>query len=175
MAQQNSTPTLSKSNVSDQRFAAGHESSPKNDISLSDLLLARQRIRAMCDESSPCEEVEAKPMAVLMRLQHLKMFSRGQSPLQKDDVATLHRQQFDKKLKAQFPDMNQRTFHHHEIYDLLIGLNAFCAMGGWYVRENSQEMIVHTCYGSIFPGLRFKKQGETYRCVGFNFNIRLVS
>lgn len=34
MAQQNSTPTLSKSNFSDQCFAAGHESSPKNDIYL---------------------------------------------------------------------------------------------------------------------------------------------
>ncbi|CAK1758290.1 MULTISPECIES: hypothetical protein [Vibrio] len=34
MAQRQSTPTLSKSNFSDQRFAAGHESSPKNDISL---------------------------------------------------------------------------------------------------------------------------------------------
>ncbi|NMU46957.1 hypothetical protein HKB10_01045, partial [Vibrio parahaemolyticus] len=33
MAQRHSTPTLSKSKVSDQRFAAGHESSPKNDIS----------------------------------------------------------------------------------------------------------------------------------------------
>ncbi len=34
MAQQNSTPTLSTLTLSDQRFAAGHESSPKNDISL---------------------------------------------------------------------------------------------------------------------------------------------
>ncbi|CAK2729528.1 conserved hypothetical protein [Vibrio crassostreae] len=34
MAQQNSTPTLSTLMLSDQRFAAGHESSPKNDISL---------------------------------------------------------------------------------------------------------------------------------------------
>ncbi|PQJ49941.1 hypothetical protein [Vibrio splendidus] len=33
MAQQHTTPTLSKSNFSDQRFAAGLESSPKNDIS----------------------------------------------------------------------------------------------------------------------------------------------
>ncbi|PHN85625.1 hypothetical protein CSB62_12030 [Vibrio splendidus] len=34
MAQRYSSPTLSKSMFSDQRFAAGHESSPKNDISL---------------------------------------------------------------------------------------------------------------------------------------------
>ncbi|CAK2663493.1 conserved hypothetical protein [Vibrio crassostreae] len=34
MAQQNSTPTLSTLTLSDQRFAAGHESSPKNDIYL---------------------------------------------------------------------------------------------------------------------------------------------
>ncbi|WP_390241729.1 hypothetical protein [Vibrio sp. R78045] len=33
MTRQNPTLTLSKSNVSDQRFAAGHESSPKNDSS----------------------------------------------------------------------------------------------------------------------------------------------
>ncbi len=33
MAQRHSTPTLSKSKFSDQRFAAGHESSPKNDAS----------------------------------------------------------------------------------------------------------------------------------------------
>ncbi|ENM5730720.1 hypothetical protein AB1F87_004013 [Vibrio mimicus] len=34
MAQRHSTPTRSKSKVSDQRFAAGHESSPKNDSAL---------------------------------------------------------------------------------------------------------------------------------------------
>ncbi|MCF7497078.1 hypothetical protein L3V35_18900 [Vibrio sp. L5-1] len=34
MAQQNPTPTISKLTLSDQRFAAGHESLPKNDISL---------------------------------------------------------------------------------------------------------------------------------------------
>ncbi|EKO5174293.1 TPA: hypothetical protein ACN33Q_002539 [Vibrio parahaemolyticus] len=33
MAQRHSTPSLSKSKVSDQRSAAGHESSPKTDIS----------------------------------------------------------------------------------------------------------------------------------------------
>ncbi|WP_439148156.1 hypothetical protein [Vibrio sp.] len=33
MAQRHSSPTLSKLMFSDQRFAAGHESSPKNDIS----------------------------------------------------------------------------------------------------------------------------------------------
>ncbi len=33
MAQQNPTPTLSKWTTSDQRFAAGLESSPKNDVS----------------------------------------------------------------------------------------------------------------------------------------------
>ncbi|HHY0571743.1 TPA: hypothetical protein ACVU5J_003976 [Vibrio parahaemolyticus] len=34
MTQRKSTPTLPNSTFSDQRFAAGHESSPKNDISL---------------------------------------------------------------------------------------------------------------------------------------------
>ncbi len=34
MTRQNSTLTLSNPTFSDQRFAAGHESSPKNDISL---------------------------------------------------------------------------------------------------------------------------------------------
>ncbi|NMU86508.1 hypothetical protein HKB16_27025, partial [Vibrio parahaemolyticus] len=33
MTRQNSTLTLSNPTFSDQRFAAGHESSPKNDIS----------------------------------------------------------------------------------------------------------------------------------------------
>ncbi|MFA0479955.1 hypothetical protein AB4648_14505, partial [Vibrio splendidus] len=33
MAQRHSSPTLPKLMFSDQRFAAGHESSPKNDIS----------------------------------------------------------------------------------------------------------------------------------------------
>ncbi|HHC6517403.1 TPA: hypothetical protein ACN35K_004626 [Vibrio parahaemolyticus] len=39
MTRQNSTPTLSNSTFSDQRFAAGHESSPKNDSSWSVLRL----------------------------------------------------------------------------------------------------------------------------------------
>ncbi|NOH36527.1 hypothetical protein [Vibrio chagasii] len=39
MTRPNSTPTLSNIEFSDQRFAAGHESSPKNDISWSLLRL----------------------------------------------------------------------------------------------------------------------------------------
>ncbi|AAO07608.1 TPA: hypothetical protein RQK39_000733 [Vibrio vulnificus] len=58
MAQRHSTPTLSKSKVSDQRFAAGHESSPKNDISCHFL----QQLPAYLDPS--------KVVSVVVRGEH---------------------------------------------------------------------------------------------------------
>ncbi|WP_139686128.1 hypothetical protein [Vibrio tasmaniensis] len=54
MAQQNSTLTLPKMPNSDQRFAVGHESSPKNDASLSESqygfiqLFCSEGVRAQC-------------------------------------------------------------------------------------------------------------------------------
>jgi len=179
MTRQNSSLTLSKSQSATSVSSLEHSSSPKSDISCSlALLSAHHQLKALRGES-PCVEkntkVDTKPVSHLERLQYLKMFSRGQSPLQKEDIAELKEQRLDETLKAQFPNIGQRLFHHHEVYDFLTELDVVSSMGGWHVRENAQEIIVYARYGSVFPGLRFKKQGDTYRCVGFNFNIRLAS
>lgn len=182
MAQRHSTPTLSKSNSATNVSPLEHESSPKNDISCSlTLLSAHRQLRTLRGESVCVEsentsaKVDTKPIVSLQRLQHLKMFSRRSSPLQKEDVAKLKKQRFAETLKAQLPELTNRVFKHHEIYGLITELNGLSTKQQWHIRENAQEVIVYTSYGSIFPGLRFQKQGDTCGCVGFNFNIRLAS
>ncbi len=113
--------------------------------------------------------------AMIARLQYLKMFSRGKSPEQQNDMTVLKNQGLPESIKAQFPELGQRAFHHHEIYEFLLELSGRIDMGKWFLRENAQEVIVYTAYGSVFPGLRFQKRGETYHCMGFNFDIRLAS
>ncbi|MCQ9090996.1 hypothetical protein [Vibrio alginolyticus] len=56
MTRQNSPLTLSNSTFSDQRFAAGHESSPKNDISGNEEMdMKHQNLRLfIINCSSPC-------------------------------------------------------------------------------------------------------------------------
>ncbi|MBN3495689.1 hypothetical protein [Vibrio neptunius] len=179
MAQRHSTPTLPKWNSATNVSPLEHESSPKNDISCSLALLTAHHQLKVRRGHSPCAEhtgkVDHKPFNPLDRLNHLKMLSRGQNPLQKEEIAELKAQGLDETLKALFPNIGQKCFGHHEVYDFLTKLAAVSSMGGWHVRENAQEIIVYARYGSIFPGLRFKKQGDGYRCVGFNFNIRLAS
>ncbi|MGD8231335.1 hypothetical protein [Vibrio sp. TRT 1302] len=178
MAQRHSTPTLSKSNSATNVSSLEHESSPKNDISCSlTLLSAHRQLKALRGVSyvEKSTKVEAKSISHLERLQHLKMFSRGQSPLQKKDVANLKKQRLDEMLKTRLPYLAKRTFQHHEVVGLLPELNAISSTGDWHIRANSREVIAYSCFGSVFPGLRFKKQGDTYRCVGFSFNIRLAS
>lgn len=179
MAQRHSTPTLPKWNSATNVSPLEHESSPKNDISCSLALLTAHHQLKVRRGHSLCAEhtgkVDHKPFNPLDRLNHLKMLSRGQNPLQKEEIAELKAQGLDETLKALFPNIGQKCFGHHEVYDFLTKLAAVSSMGGWHVRENAQEIIVYARYGSIFPGLRFKKQGDGYRCVGFNFNIRLAS
>ncbi|CAK1692546.1 conserved hypothetical protein [Vibrio crassostreae] len=69
MAQQHTTPTLSKSNFSDQRFAAGHESSPKNDISKSVHPVGLSRDIAL-SESKPVEVIVVIAAHVKARARH---------------------------------------------------------------------------------------------------------
>jgi len=181
MAQQHSTPTLSKLNSATNVSPLEHESSPKNDNSwASSLLSTRRHVKALrghtsCGEEVNSAKVDVKPVSSLQRLEQLKMFSRGSSPLQKEGIAKLKRLRLNDTLRELFPDLGQRSFQHHELYDLLTELTAVCSMGAWHLKENTQEVVVFTCFYSVFPGLRFKKQDKTYRCVGFNFNIRLAS
>ncbi len=176
MAQQTPTPTLSKWTTSDQRFIAGPESPPKNDVSCSMALLAtRKSLKALRCPSDKVEQLVQRRQALAERVRYLKQFSRGVSDTQKHDMGELKEQGWPQTLKAQFPEMSQRQFQHHELYDFLVELRAHTDFGEWGIRENAQEMIVYTNYGSVFPGLRFKKRGDTYQCVGFNFDIRLAS
>lgn len=182
MTRQNSTLALSKSQSATNVSPLERESPPTNDISCSlTLLSAHRQLRTLraesvCVESeSTTAKVDTKSTASLQRLEQLKMFSRRSSPLQKEDVAKLKKQRFAETLKAQLPELTNRVFKHHEIYGLITELNGLSTKQQWHIRENAQEVIVYTSYGSIFPGLRFQKQGDTCGCVGFNFNIRLAS
>ncbi|MDG2608922.1 hypothetical protein [Vibrio harveyi] len=107
------------------------------------------------------------------RLQHLKMFSRGKSEEQLHDVAALKTLGLRDTIKSLFPELGKRVLQHHEIFELVLELDSSIELGEWSLRESVHEVIVYASYGSVFPGLRFKKSGDAYHCAGFNFDIRL--
>ncbi|WP_253650817.1 hypothetical protein [Vibrio sp. Y29_XK_CS5] len=107
------------------------------------------------------------------RLQHLKMFSRGKSEEQLRDVAVLKTLGLRDTIKSLFPELGKRALQHHEIFELVLELDSNIELGEWRLRERAHEVIVYAYYGSVFPGLRFKKCGDVYHCAGFNFDIRL--
>ncbi|WP_188052897.1 hypothetical protein [Vibrio harveyi] len=107
------------------------------------------------------------------RLQHLKMFSRGKSEEQLRDVAALKTLGLRDTIKSLFPELGKRALQHHEIFELVLELDSSIELGEWSLRESVHEVIVYASYGSVFPGLRFKKSGDAYHCAGFNFDIRL--
>lgn len=117
--------------------------------------------------------VSPQRLEMAERLHHLKMFSRGKSTEQIRDVAELKEQGVHEAIKAQFPELGQRAFQRHNIYEFLLELDSRIELGQWRLRENAQEVIVYAAYGSVFPGLRFQKCGDVFRCTGFNFDIRL--
>ncbi|MCV3265231.1 hypothetical protein OGZ01_32440 [Vibrio harveyi] len=41
----------------------------------------------------------------------------------------------------------------------MLELDSSIELGEWRLRESVHEVIVYASYGSVFPGLRFKKVG----------------
>ncbi len=118
--------------------------------------------------------VSPQRLEMAERLHHLKMFSRGKSTEQIRDVTELKAKGVHEGIKAQFPELGQRAFQRHNIYEFLLELDSCIELGQWRLRENAQEVIVYAAYGSVFPGLRFQKCGDVFHCTGFNFDIRLA-
>lgn len=133
----------------------------------------RQSVKGAVALKAPTVSPQRLEMAE--RLNHLKMFSRGKSPEQLSDVAELKEQGLREAIKALFPEIGQRAFQRHDIYEFLLELDGCIELGEWRLRENAQEVIVYASYGSVFPGLRFTKRGDAFHCAGFNFDIRLAS
>ena len=133
----------------------------------------RQSVKGAVASNAPI--VSPQRLEMTERLNHLKMFSRGKSPEQLSDVAELKDQGLQEAIKAQCPDIGQRVFQRHDIYEFLLELDGHLELGEWRLRENAEEVIVYASYGSVFPGLRFQKRGEAFYCTGFNFDIRLAS
>lgn len=119
--------------------------------------------------------VSPQRLEMVERLHHLKMFSRGKSAEQIRDATELKAKGVREAIKAQFPELGQRAFQRHNIYEFLLELDSCIELGQWCLRENAQEVIVYAAYGSVFPGLRFQKCGDVFHCTGFNFDIRLAS
>ncbi|MFA0288754.1 hypothetical protein AB4653_18260 [Vibrio sp. 10N.222.48.A3] len=166
MVQRHSSLTLSKSKFSDQRFAAGHESSPKNDVSRS---LAVLKLRSQVKK---CRDEAKRKSDWVSKIQRLKMFSRRQSPEQQADIASLKGQGFVEAIKQQFPQLVSRRFAFHEIRDFFIELNG-AGFGEWFLHERADHIILYTTYGSVFPALRFVQTEEgTFKCSGFCFDVR---
>ena len=133
----------------------------------------RQSVKGAVASNAPTVSPQRLEMAE--RLNHLKMFSRGKGPEQLSDVAELKEQGLREAIKTLFPEIGQRAFQRHDIYEFLLELDSHIELGEWRLRENAQEVIVYASYGSVFPGLRFQKCGEVFHCIGFNFDIRLAS
>ncbi|WP_061010242.1 hypothetical protein [Vibrio sp. CUB2] len=132
----------------------------------------RQSVKGAVASNTPI--VSPQRLEMTERLNHLKMFSRGKSPEQLSDVAELKDQGLQEAIKAQCPDIGQRVFQRHDIYEFLLELDGHIELSEWRLRENAEEVIVYASYGSVFPGLRFQKRGEAFYCTGFNFDIRLA-
>ena len=166
MAQRYSTPTLSNLKFSDQRFAAGHESSPKNDVS------SPLAVLKLCSQVKKCRDEAKRKSDFVAKIQRLKMFSRRQSTEQQADIAALKDQGFVDAIKQQFPQLVSRRFAFHEIRDFFIELNG-AGFGEWFLHERVDHIIMYTTYGSVFPALRFVTTGEgTFKCSGFCFDVR---
>lgn len=118
--------------------------------------------------------LSSRRLAMTQRLNHLKMFSRGQSPEQLGDVDDLKGLNVREAIKVQFPGIGQQAFQRHDIYELLLELSNVVELGQWRFHESAKEMVVYASYGSVYPGLRFQKRGEVFHCIGFNFDIRLT-
>lgn len=135
----------------------------------------RQSVKGAVAVPPNTPTVSQQRLEMAERLNHLKMFSRGKSPEQVNDVAELKEQGLREAIKAQFPELGQHAFQRHDIYEFLLQLDGSIEFGGWHLRESAQEVIVYAFYGSVFPGLRFQKRGDVFHCTGFNFDIRLAS
>ena len=133
----------------------------------------RQSVKGVV--ASNASAVSPQRLEMAERLNHLKMFSRGKSPEQLSDVAELKEQGLREAIKTLYPELGQRAFQRHDIYEFLLELDGHIELGEWRLRENAQEVIVYASYGSVFPGLRFQKRGDVFHCTGFNFDIRLAS
>lgn len=132
----------------------------------------RQSVKGAVVSDVPTVSPQRLEMAE--RLHHLKMFSCGKSAEQIRDVTELKAKGVHEAIKAQFPELGQRAFQRHNIYEFLLELDSSIELGQWRLRENAQEVIVYASYGSVFPGLRFQKCDDIFRCTGFNFDIRLA-
>ncbi|MFZ3522093.1 hypothetical protein L2D39_27045, partial [Vibrio harveyi] len=65
------------------------------------------------------------------RLQHLKMFSRGNSEEQLRDVAALKTLGLRDTIKSLFPELGRRALQHHEIFELVLELDSSIELGEW--------------------------------------------
>ncbi|MFY2508822.1 hypothetical protein ACN3E9_11165 [Vibrio pectenicida] len=180
MAQQNSPLTRSIVNPATSVSPLGTKAHQKNDSSMARSVCHQAKDMRGALNEGRCGNKDALSRAerravMSERLQYLKMFSRGQTPEQKKDMALLKEKGIQESIKTQFPDVGQRVFKHHELYELLMALDSCIELGDWSLCESAQEVIVYVQFGSVFPGLRFEKLDEDYHCTGFNFNIRLAS
>ncbi|MEZ8822435.1 MULTISPECIES: hypothetical protein [Vibrio] len=137
----------------------------------------RQQLKVMrqSEEVASSATTSSQRLELAQRLHHLKMFSRGQSSEQVNDVADLKGLRVREAIKTQFPDIGQRAFQRHDVYELLLELGNVVELGQWRLHESAKEMVMYASYGSVYPGLRFQKSGEVFHCKGFNFDIRLAS
>ncbi|WP_425667828.1 hypothetical protein ACPUEJ_24320 (plasmid) [Vibrio tubiashii] len=171
MAQQNSAQTCSNLNLATCVSPQGHESSPKNDISLFRAQFVAKR--KVSGEVQQCEEVANQRLALKNRLDALRSFTRGESAKQMSDVESLKESDLFELVKSVFASESGGHYAQNELFDLLIKLSDNTWLDEWFVRFGRNEAIVYAQFGSVYPGIRFTKQGDVFRRHGFNFDIRL--
>ena len=162
MAQQTPIPTRSNMKFSDQRFAAGHESSPKNDFSRSSALIqARRALRGAHSLSHLVKKVrmtKAKhsPKAVAKREAITELKGAGLYPAIQALVG------------------NQRQFSFVEIEQLTKALSRDTSLSDWtpvmFGGGLYHGVVVHASYQTIAPALVFKATGNGYVLSSFHFN-----
>lgn len=171
MAQRNSTQTCSNLNQTTCVSPQGHESSPKNDISLfrSKFIAGRKTSR----EAQQREEVVNQRLVLKNRLDALRCFTRKKSAKQLRDVESLKTSNLFELVKSAFTLESGSGYELHELYQLIIKLNDNTWLDKWFIRFGNEEVIVFAQFGDVYPGIRFSKRGDLYIRQGFNFDIRL--
>ena len=133
----------------------------------------REQVRRTRQEGATNNKRDARA-SLKERVANLKAFSRGISTTQLSDIKALEQRDFVASIRNIIDNRDNKIFFQHELYDLLIDLSDQLGLGSWKVHFGCTEAVLYCSYGSVYPGIRFVKEGHcNLRCTGCSYNIRL--
>jgi hypothetical protein len=105
------------------------------------------------------------------KLHYLKLLSRGISETQQNDINELKNTSLYQDIKSVFDGDGFCCFDLTSLYDVIIRLNEKTTAHSWNICINSDSVIIHCRFNSVFPGIRFIKMNGHYYLKSFNYNM----